>query len=463
MKDSDLLLITGLLTAAPLFAMGQSVTEHSDLKLEGGLDMRIRYEYKDNWMNSGKSSVSSKYEDYLRLRTRLYGAVSYGDNYLFFLRLANEFRDYHNSTKNKKKNAFPDEVYLDNIYFDLKNIKDRVNLRIGRQDIELGSGRVVSDGTPGDGSRSTYFNAVRATVRMMEKSDVELIATYNHYRDDLTLGNPYNEHDLTRIKSGSPYSEMKEIGLITYLHYNEIDKLPIEFYYIWKRETSFYDKTNRYPGRDTHTLGTRIEAEFSERLSGEVEAAVQGGRIDGAQGMHSRDILAWMGYAGLTYKDEEVFGRPKLTGALLYLSGDSDSYYKTTNGATDNGWNPVFNRSSWFSEVCSSFYDKYRWSNLIYPHIAAQIEPSSKHRIKFQTGPMFAAAKDNDAEGSYRGYFTQLRYEFPVLSKIFRERGSAKGAIVGEMLYFGDYYEHHTADVDEDAAYWLRFELKVAI
>lgn len=460
MRDSKLLIMAGCLGALSVLADDQLVQAgHADLQLDGGADIRARYEYKDNWMKAGSTGVDPAYEDYLRFRTRVWGQAVYQEEYALFLRLGNEFRDYRNSTKNKHRNEFPDEIYIDNLYFDLKNIGERVDLRVGRQELKLGAGRLVSDGTPGDGSRTDYFDAVRATVNLLEKSTLDLIGTYNHYRDDLTIGNGYNDYDLTAVRSGSPYSEMDEMGVIAYLNYNEIENLPIEVYYIWKRETRFYDKSTRYPGRDFHTAGTRLTPKFTEKLSGELEAAVQGGGIDSQSNMQSRDILAWMGYAGVTYSEKELAGKPKLTAAMLYLSGDEESYYKTADGGTDNGWNPVFNRSSWFSEICSGMYDKYRWSNLIYPHLQAEIEPYSKHKVKAQSGPMFAAERDNSADGSYRGYYTQLRYEFPLLSKIYGERGSLKGAVVGEMLYYGDYYAYDTAGVDEDAAYWLRFEL----
>ena len=72
---------------------------------------------------------------------------------------------------------------------------------------------------------------------------------------------------------------------------------------------------------------------------------------------------------------------------------------------------------------------------------------------------MFAAEKDNGADSNYRGYFTRLRYDFPLLSKIFGKRGEVTGAVVGEALAYGDYYQHDMAASDTDVATWLRFEL----
>jgi hypothetical protein len=425
---------------------------------DAGADLRARYEYKDDWMKKGETTIDSSYEDYYRMRTRVWGKATYGDDLGAYLRLGNEFRGYRNALDNDK-NKFPDELFIDNLYLDFKNLGDRTDLRIGRQDIKEGAGRLISDGTPGDGSRSTYFNAILAKVKMLKKSDVDLMATWNPYRDDSTIGNPHDIYDLNKIRSGDPYSKMDEKGLMAYSHYNEIKDFPMEFYWIWKQETRFYDKNTRYPGRDFHTLGMRLMPKFSDKLSGEVETAVQGGEVDGQTGMKSRDIFAYMGYAGLTYSEKDVVLKPKLTGAVLYLSGDKDSYYKTTDGSTDNGWNPVFNRTTWFSEMGSGMYDQFRWSNLIYPHLETSVEPHEKHTVKLQAGPMFAAEKDNGATDNYRGLFTQLRYEFPILSKVFGKRGDLTGAVVGEAMTYGDYYMHDTNLVDEDVGYFARFEL----
>jgi len=435
----------------------EAAEKKAALDFDAGADLRLRYEFKDSFMDKGKTSVSSASEDYYRARTRIWGKASYGDDLGAFLRLGNEFRGYRNSPDNDK-NKFPDEVFIDNLYVDFKNIGGRVDLRIGRQDMKEGAGRLISDGTPGDGSRSAYFNAIMAKVKMLEKSDVDLMGTWNPYRDDATLGNPHDAYDLTKIKSGSPYSKMDEKGLMAYLHYNEVEDFPMEFYWIWKQETRFYDSAGkRYPGRDIHTFGTRLTPKITDKLSGEFEGAVQVGNVDSEEGMASRDIFAYMVYAGLTYSEKEIFGKPKLTGALLYLSGDEDSYYKTSDGSMDNGWNPVFNRTGSLSQICANMYDQFRWSNLIYPHLEVSVEPYAKNTVKVQTGPMFAAEKDAGATSDYRGYFTQLRYDFPLLGKVFGKRGDVKGAVVGEAFYYGDYYAHDAADAD--MATWVRFEL----
>ena len=452
-----------LLTAVFVSSRGlraeEVVPRAQGLDFSVGADFRFRYEYKDNWMDKGQTSVSPQYEDFYRVRSRVWSQAKAGEDLAGYLRLGNEFRGYRNTTSDKNKNEFPDELFIDNLFLDFNAIGGRVDLRVGRQDLKEGEGRVVSDGTPGDGSRSRYFDSLLAKVNLLERSAVDLMGTWNRGRDDWTLGNPHDIYDLTRIRTGDPYSGMEEKGLMAYGHFNEIRDFPMEFYWIWKQETRFYDMSTRYPGRDFHTLGTRLVPKFTGKLSAEVEAAVQVGRVDGQAGMESRSIFAYLGYAGLTYAEREACCKPRLTGALLVLSGDGDSYYRTADGSADNGWNPVFNRTVWLSEIASCMYDQYRWSNLIYPHLETAVEPCAKHTVKLQTGPMFAAEKDSGAADPYRGYFTQLRYDFPLCEKIFGRRGGLTGAVVGETFCYGGYFQHDTAAVDEAAAYWLRFEV----
>lgn len=430
----------------------------SNFDFDVGADFRLRNDWKDNWMDRGTRTVNPNAENFYRQRTRVWGRAACGEDLEAYLRLANEFRAYRNSLDNDQ-NKFPDELFVDNLYADFKNVADRADVRIGRQDVKEGAGRVVSDGTPGDGSRSAYFNAVLTKVRLLEKSDVDLMGTWNQGHDTCTLGNPHDIYDLTKIKTGNPYSRMEEKGLMAYLHLNEVQDAPMELYWVWKQETRFYDKSTRYPGRDFHTLGARLTPKLTEKLSAEAEAAVQLGEIDGAEGMESRDIFAHMGYGALTYSEKEVWAKPRLTGAVLYLSGDEDSYYKTADGGTDNSWNPTFNRRVWFSDICATMYDLLRWSNLVYPHLETSVEPAAKHVVTLQTGPMFAAETDLGATDNYRGYYSQLRYDFPLLSKLFGKRGEVTGAIVGETLFYGDYYPHETGAADETAASFLRVEL----
>ena len=64
-----------MLTMMVSAGFAQKATEAAEKKtgweFDAGADLRFRYEYKDNWMDKGKTSVSPLYEDYSRTRTRV--------------------------------------------------------------------------------------------------------------------------------------------------------------------------------------------------------------------------------------------------------------------------------------------------------------------------------------------------------------------------------------------------------
>lgn len=414
----------------------------SNLRLNGGLDFRFRYEYKDDVPTSG-GAINHKYQDFYKLRTRLWGEIGY-ENVTLYSRVANEFRGYHN---NAQVSPFPDELFIDNLYLDIKGLLDGlVDLRVGRQDLKYGAGRVISDGTAGDGSRATWFDAARARIHLTEKSSLDVFGIYQRPEDDWTLGSP--NYDLTG-RTGGANNDHTEAAAGFYLTLAENKAFPVEFYYIWKDESRYFRNgirtpANRRAGRDFHTLGARLTPSVTERLSLEFENAVQFGETD-----DDRDILAFFGYAGATYKlAPEHSWKPTVTAALLYLSGDEN-----TNVGDDNNWNPVFNRTTWFSELASGQYSKYYWTNLLYPHLEVAVSPSKGHKVSLEAGPMYAAQKDNAQQDNYRGLLGIARYTFPILKGFFREESEVKGTILAEVFDAGDYY------ADTETGYYLRFEL----
>jgi len=412
----------------------------SRLKLNGGIDIRFRYDYKDNSPSAG-GKINTAYQDYFRLRTRAWGDVRY-ENVTLYSRLADEFRGYHNA---KQQYQFPDELFIDALYLDVNGLFDnRLDLRVGRQDLKYGDGRVISDGSAGDGSRSLYFDAIRARVHLKEKSTLDVFGILQRPEDDWTLGGEH--YDLTS-RTGGENNDLTESAVGAYLSCGGNREFPVEAYYIWKDESRYYnkgDRSKRVAGRDFHTVGLRLTPSLSERLSFDVEGAAQFGETD-----DGRDILAFMGYAGALYKiAPDSSWKPTVKGALLYLSGDENA---TTGG--DNNWNPVFNRTLWFSELASSQYAKFYWTNLVYPHLEVAIAPAKAHKVSLEAGPMFAAENDTAQDDSYRGLLGVAKYQFPLLAGFFRKESEVKGMVQAEVFDAGDYYD------EQKTGYYLRFEL----
>jgi len=412
----------------------------SALKLNGGADLRFRYDYKDNAPGTG-GKVNLTYQDYYRLRSRVWGEVGY-DTVTLFGRVADEFRGYHNAAQ---QYAFPDELFIDNLYLDVVGLfDDKVDFRAGRQDLKYGEGRIISDGTAGDAARSLYFDAVRTTFHLTDKSSLDAFGIYQRPEDDWTLGNEH--YDLTSRSTGEN-NDQTEAAVGFYLTLGESKALPAEFYYVWKDESRYYNKGNRaarVAGRDYHTFGTRLTPAINERLSTEFEGAAQFGETD-----DGRDILAFLGYAATTYQlAPSQSWKPTVKGACLYLSGDENA-----SVGDDTNWNSVFNRTTWFSDLASGQYPKLAWSNMLYPHATLAASPFTGHKASIEAGPMFAARNDTAQDDSYRGLLSVVKYQFPLLKGFFRKESEVKGAIQAEIFDAGDYYSN------ADTGYYLRFEI----
>jgi len=460
-----LALATAVAVSASFHAAAQEAEKKSPFSAGG--DVRFRIENRSYWPATAGTGVGlgTAEELYLRNRTRVWGKYEEGD-FTAYLRFANEFRHYEKPTFERnparnKRDKFPDEIFIDNLYFDFKNVADMVTFRIGRQDIRLGSGRLVSDGTPGDGSRSVFFDAVRATIRLddTKKNLLDIVGTYNRYDDPLTiwLGDKMDSNikDLTRYRSGPApknLSEMDEYGTIAYLTLGESKTLPTEFYYIWKGNDEWKDRDNIRGSRNIHTVGARALPKFDNGFSAEIEAAGQFGNVAATDTAKSRDIAAWMLAASATWKGEQTC-KPVATLGTILLSGDKNSWNGTTDGSTDNSWDPVFNRATWIAEIPANMYDNNRWSNLAFIYAEAAADVAKGHRLSSQFGTMYALEKDYGAKGNERGMFVNARYSFPV----FNDKGiNISGALYGEMMFLGDYYNKPSAAND---AYFARFEI----
>jgi hypothetical protein len=425
---------------------------------DAGIDWRFYEVFMDNpvaYQNNRAADTATDtqrgtYYSYARLRTRPWGRLEFDERYGLYGRLANEFRFYDN---NKQLYPFPNELFIDNLYLDFKDLwQERFSLRVGRQDLYYGGGRVIRDGTPGDITRSFFFDAVKATVRQTEKSALDLVGIWMRPDDPWTLGS--EEADLTRYQSRKGGNDLSERGLMAYYSNRERPDFPFELYYVYKDESRWWSSTDvRLPDRRYHTAGLRLTPRLNEQWTAEAELAGQYGTIGDSGSSNERDIVAWMAYASATYTRADYRWKPYVTSAVLALSGDDERFDDPDARGTDTGWNPVFGRMIWYSDLMTGAFAFYRLSNLAYPHVETGIRPAEGHWFYLQGGPHFACVSDNSNGDTFRGWLALARYQFPLLRPSKTRRGAAHGVLKAEVLQAGDYYG------DPDTAYYLRFEL----
>ena len=447
-------------------AGGSTATNTSGaVKVDGGFDLRAREENLNN-IPMVTGTGPGTHQDYLRIRTRVWGSLE-GNDLGAYARLANEWRTYWApSHANLKNFNWPDETLVDNLYLDVKNLFGGcVDLRIGRQDLMYGAGRVILDGTPGDGSRTLFFDAAKAVIRIDKENTLDVLGIYNNPHAGLTTGSDPN-HDLTQISGkqykGMPGNDLIESGAGLVWGNKSCKNCPIETYFFWKHESDWhtwnptFTAYTKVRGRDVYTLGSRATPKFNDEFSGDVEAAVQYN-----QTRDNREFMAGMGYAGLTWQPAlQSSWRPYAKLACYYLSGEGGN-----DPQTGKGWDPLWARYPQLSELYVLAYNgQYGvgyWSNLLFPHAEVGVNIGPMHKLFAYSGPMLAPVKDGPDDGSLRGWLTVARYEFPLLlpsadaSGPFGRRLAVFGHLQAEFLTPGDYY------AEKSMAYFLRWELNV--
>lgn len=457
MKKATLFALA-LLCSTPLFAQVTSQSEttlpENKVQFSWGGDFRFRYIMEDNFPNDKHGQKTNV--DYTRFRTRLWGKATY-NKLEAFIRIGNEFRYYASKEKDKGKQRFPDVTFIDNLY--LRYNDDDIDIKIGRQGMTFGAKRIISDGTGGDGSRTNYFDAIRATFKFEDKRSLDLFAIYmarhdwmptvGHTHDAKSKGTKSYDYDL-------PGYNHNEYGFGVYYTDASAKEIPWEAYYIWKFEdgekSTVYNTEESGNTFQTHTIGFRMLPQFTKALSGELEAALQIG---------DDSLFAGMAYAGLTYQTDWQW-KPTFTCGVQYLSGDKEG------GRGDSAWHPVFNRETGIGDSIAPMFNKCAYNNFLYPHLKVKCLPTTNTCLTAETGPMFAPATElynGEEYGNFRGYFIKARYDLAIGKMIQASRfGQSLNrpdllkdlvlSFSGEYLTKGDYFN----DADDDA---LFFQLEI--
>jgi hypothetical protein len=302
--------------------------------LEMGLDLRLREVYARNIFSPNKSfgddaSGSWNEHNWQEYRMRWSTVWTLAPDVTFNTRLVWDFwtitspqRHFNDALSNQ--NTDFREMIFDRMNIQWKNAFDApMTLTVGRQDIILGTGWLVLDGSPADDGRTIFFDAVRATIDMSEKTQLDLIAI-KQYDDEETWLTPFNHRDFINTTQ-----KTDEDGFIAYLTDKSFDNTQLEAYYIYKKEEpSNYAKFWQYkdknwssaPGLDAeiHTLGGRIAQQLDSNWSYSAEAAKQFGtrNMESMKGLGTNDKLTY------AFNDEL---KNELHVGYEYLSGDDPS------------------------------------------------------------------------------------------------------------------------------------------
>ena len=457
MKTSFAFLSAALCAAAAsLFAESdaQDAATYPAFRLGG--DIRLRQELWDDIPLPTETPIVTRngYNNTYRLRTRLFAACDFADWLAANVRFTHMF---YETVAGPESFKWPDEISLDNAKLEFRGLTgEGAKLVVGRQDIFLGSGRLVFEGTALDAARTTFFDGVLLHQPLADDLSADLFAVYDKDEDPLAIGNVHRQ-----LRGYSPAVDGRdEAGAGIFLNGKLLDgALPGSLYYIWKHETSARAADgSKIENQDIHTLGLLIRPQFSKNLSGEFEYARQFDPAD-TDGLGST-----LAYAGLVFKLEElqmpssakgsiaVFPAVDLGLDVTYLSGDDPDTQR------DEAFNPLFSRYPFLSELMIYCFDTEgagNWNNLIHPRAKASFRHAG-HDVTLAAGPVYAEERNGAGGGRNRGWLYTAQYTFPLFSGFGDGRGKTAGCLLAEILDPGDYY------LSDHTAYFFRWQITVA-
>lgn len=223
-----------------------------------------------------------------------------------------------NGRKNGPRPIDEDQLNVQNLFIDLipyKGMDDRMTIRLGRQELQYGSGRLL-DVREGPNLRLYFDGAKVAYTSPKWNVDAFLMAA-------------------GRVKTGvfdNPIISRKSSLWGIYSTHNAAKMLNIDLYYMGiNRDEARFD--NGVAAETRHTVGTRLWANGNELLYN-FEIGYQLGKFGAA------DIRAWGGSMDIAYRFANLNGAPTVKLRSDFISGDDvkgDGKLGTFNALYPNG------------------------------------------------------------------------------------------------------------------------------
>jgi len=462
MHSYRLLVLTLLLAGATsAFAQEKIVTAPAPAKaatpppaeFTWGGDIRLRYEAYDG-VHTLNGDAPFHIRDYFRFRPRVWGNYNLQPNLVMYGRVAAEPRYWLDNSTVASEGKEWKYALLDNLYVKWNTPPSGdtpVTVVVGRQDIQLGDQWLVSDGTPIDGSWTSFFDAARVTLNVKEiKTTFEVIGLKEqaHPKDNFPiLGRP----------AAYTITDQDEDGVILYATNKSVKNLQLDGYWIYKKDQKVSAAGNN---GEVYTTGARVLCTPTPKWLYSAEVAYQSGNRDlqvrvPAVSTGSRDISAYGVNSRVTYSFKDAYNN-QLTVLAEYLSGDDPS---TTS--KDEMFDNLWGRTPRVGETWAVAYTTEsggrisQYQNLFRVGGTWNITPIKDSSLALTYFAAFAPEETPtrttnaslfSRSSHMRGHTVQV-----VAKQKFNKAISALVLLEGTFL--GDYYTHH------DLVTFVRVEL----
>ncbi len=456
MKSDRTLALGAALLAALSFA--PATAEESKDWGSWGADLRLRQVFIGNvGLNDDGLTADRTFQRY---RARLWGQVAPTEGFEANARLIWEGRHYN------KPDVY-DDWYSGAVLFDSLNVNFKgiagspLSLKLGRQDVILGNGWLVLDGTPIDGSRTIYFDAARAGYVAEPIGTTFDLIYVNNSADTDRFPQQLNDDPEDQI-------EQDEEGVILYARNKSLVKdWDLDGFFIWKSndEVLYPDRTPQtlrinngapFPSQsddgEVYALGVRADGKLTQNWGVRAEAAYEwGDRYDA-------DLRAFGFNGRVTYSFLDALAN-RIHGGYEFLSGDDPD--------TDDSelFDPLWGRWPQWSELMV-----YQWpldsrvgeaTNLHRLNVGWAMKPHPTTEVTLDYNALWADEENArtpgqtaaflSRDGSFRGHL----FAGWVKTKLDKH---VSGHLVAEYFTPGDYY----ADNRQDDSYFVRAEVVLA-
>jgi hypothetical protein len=448
---------------AASLAVALATTSAAGVELRSGLtwgaDLRLRQVVIGNVGLNDLSPIADR--NFQRLRARLWGGYA-GETVEASARLMWEGRHYGQPDRADWpapgfEEWYSGDLLLDNLSLTLKDIGGApLALKLGRQDIILGNGWLVLDGTPLDGSRTLYFDAARATwAGLPADTSLELIYI-DQSADTGRFPAPLGGGSEDQV-------EQDERGALLYLRNRGLRAdTDLDAYLIYKENRPKLTPGNLrvnngapFPSPaddgEVYAAGLRAESRLAPNWAARAEAAYEWGRRNG------RDLSALGLNARVSWARGDGLGNLVHLG-YEYLSGDDPD---TRN---DEAFDPLWGRWPQWSELMI-----YQWpldsrvgeaTNLHRVNLGWGAKPHSTTEVSLDYHALWADQESTRTPGQLANLSREGRFRGHLITAWLKPKlnRQVSGHLVAEYLVPGDFY----ADNRQDDSYFVRAELNLA-
>ena len=442
-----------------------------------GGDFRVRNEY----FNSALSLTTDPHlsplfapvheQEYLRYRGRVWASLMPIDTLSFNVRLAAEPREFI-------RPATMDTFYqstgmqwrygiFDNLNVQWKKPLDLpATLTVGRQDIFLGDGWLVGDGTPEDGSFTYFLDSARLTYDLKDQhTTIDAIGIIQYARPDAWLPTIGASGTVPGDPEGLLLTDQNEKGATLWIANKSLPEANLDGYFIYKHDTRLNSPPAASFGdnADIYTLGGRVSGLLDDHWKYSVEGAYQFGEKQdpelnqggsnpllaaSAQTTGFRDIKAFAVNNKLNYLFKDPWNN-QLAFSYEFISGDNsrtgnDEMFDVLWGRWPR-WSEMYNIYSYVPESrVGQTANLHRfgptWSvtpikdlDFSLSYYALLADQNAPTRALNQAFGLPAADTPFTNNGNFRGHYFQaiLKYKFTK---------NISGHLWSEFLLPGDYY-----------------------